>query len=289
MHRKINTLKKIIILNLRNFLRYFLRYFNKAFNRLLSENPLISQPISSITKYENLYNDTLKKEYEEVLTYEKNTNGSIDKDWLSLLAKYTQITIKINDLCYAHGRILYSALKSRIESLNNKNQITILETGTARGFSSLCMAKCLSDMNQSGTILTLDQIPHKKNIYWNSVSDHLKGKISRSKLLEPWNDLIENHIIFLTGDSRVIIDSLNFMRVHFAFLDGCHTYQDVHYEFNSIKKCQKTGDIIVFDDYTLGHYDGVIKAVNEICEQNSYSKLIIKLNDKRSVLVATKI
>ena len=38
---------------------------------------------------------------------------------------------------------------------------------------------------------------------------------------------------------------MNFSRVHFAFLDGCHT-TDVIYEFNRISDHQLSGDVIVF-------------------------------------------
>ena len=204
------------------------------------------------------------------------------------MALITQITIKRNTLCYAHGRVLYTALSSRIKELNKKENITIIETGTARGFSSLCMAKSLEDCNTHGKILTIDQLPHDSAIFWNSISDHKMGKITRRTLLAKWQNFIDKFIIFLSGDSRVVIDSLNLSRVHFAFLDGCHTYEDVVYEFSKINNHQISGDIIVFDDYTPNTYDGVVKAVDEICQKFSYSKQIIFLNDKRSLLIACK-
>ena len=81
-----------------------------------------------------------------------------------------------------------------------------------------------------------------------------------------WQELINKYILFFNGDSRVLLNSMNFSRVHFAFLDGCHTYDDVIYEFSSISDHQLPGDVIVFDDYTLNTYDGVVKAVDEIAK-----------------------
>ena len=204
------------------------------------------------------------------------------------LALLTQVVKKDNEICYAHGRILYSCLREKINQSDNLKNINIFETGTARGFSSLCMAKALHDSNISGKIITLDQLPHTYPIYWNNLSDHLDGKLSRKEMLKDWNDLLEKYVIFLTGDSRVIGSSLNFSRVHFAFLDGCHTYEDVIFEFNIIKNSQFTGDVVVFDDYTNNLYDGVVKAVDEICKKYFYLQNIIQINEKRSVLIAVK-
>ena len=151
------------------------------------------------------------------------------------------------------------------------------------------MAKSMEDNNFFGKILTLDQLPHDTEIYWNSISDHINGKISRRSLLIKWQELINKYILFFNGDSRVLLNSMNFSRVHFAFLDGCHTYDDVIYEFSSISDHQLPGDVIVFDDYTLNTYDGVVKAVDEICSKYSYKKKIIYLNKKRSLLIASKL
>ena len=80
----------------------------------------------------------------------------------------------------------------------------------------------------------------------------------------------------------VIGSSLNFSRVHFAFLDGCHTYEDVIFEFNIIKNSQFTGDVVVFDDYTNNLYDGVVKAVDEICKNIFTYKILFRLMKKEA-------
>ena len=72
-----------------------------------------------------------------------------------------------NKVSYAHGRLLYSCIRKYCKDHSIK-QINILETGTARGFSSLCMAKALEDHNISGKIITLDILPVNKKIFWNS-------------------------------------------------------------------------------------------------------------------------
>ena len=49
---------------------------------------------------------------------------------------------------------------------SEKKSVTILETGTARGFSALCMAKALEDSKKKGIILTFDILSHNKKSYW---------------------------------------------------------------------------------------------------------------------------
>ena len=78
-------------------------------------------------------------------------------------------------------------------------------------------------------------------------------------------------------------------RVHFAFLDANHTFEDIMFEFNNISKFQKSGDIIVFDDYNAIDYPGVFKAVNLIESNLGYILLkITNANTSRGYVIASK-
>ena len=60
------------------------------------------------------------------------------------------------------------------------NNINILETGTARGFSSIIMSRVLINKKVSkGSIYTLDILPHNVKMYWNCISDPINGKVTR--------------------------------------------------------------------------------------------------------------
>ena len=57
-------------------------------------------------------------------------------------------------------------LRNYLSTLSKENKtINIVETGTARGFSSICMAKALSDSEFEGSIFTLDVLPHFKKMF----------------------------------------------------------------------------------------------------------------------------
>ena len=97
--------------------------------------------------------------------------------------------VKESPLCYAHGRVLYSALSRYLDTLELTESVNIVETGTARGFSSLCMARALQDKARDGKIITLDILPHRFDMYWNCIDD-LGGKKTRQELLTPWKELV---------------------------------------------------------------------------------------------------
>ena len=106
--------------------------------------------------------------------------------------------------------------------------------------------------------------------------------------MAPWKDTIEARIMFLEGDSRLTLNRLKMGRIHFAFLDGAHSYQDVMAEINLIHRWQEAGDVIVFDDYNIVSYPGLVKAVKEACKAYNYSINIIRSNRDRDYVIAHK-
>ena len=277
---KINSL---FLRNVRIWLDNFSNYvwFNFPFGKTLKGKREI---------YLKLAYDVKKKNYAEIDEYENLKGFKIDKEWLDDLALHTQIVIKKSKNCYAHGRVLYTTLSDYLSKKNDdkkSERITIVETGTARGFSSLCMAKAFADLNRNGLIITFDFLPHFKKMYWNQLDD-VKGPKTRSELLIKWKKLTSNYILFQQGDTRLELKKLQVDRVNFAFLDGAHTYKDVMYEFKQIKDAQKEGDIIVYDDYSHKKFPGIVLAVDKICNDFKYKKKYLKSSDERGYIIAEK-
>ncbi len=266
--------------------RYFLEPFDQWAYRKFYNFPLGNSPRSSSGKYLEIWNKAKCKEYPIIDQFEDKSGYCIDDNWFHELALLTQIVIKKSDICYQHGRLLYSVLSAYISKKNFDN-FTIFETGTARGFSSLCMAKALKDLQQHGKILTFDILPHDSKMYWNCIADE-KGPMTRSKLLHNYSSLIEEFIVFIQGDSKLQLKKVVTPRIHLAFLDGAHTYEYVQNEFNLIKEKQKKGDVIFFDDYSPHFFPGIVKAVDEICKTHNYSKEIIILSEQRGYAIAKK-
>lgn len=192
-----------------------------------------------------------------------------EKAFIDELALSTQIVIKKSRLLYLHGYLLYAALRRYLATHPRDKSITIVETGTARGYSALCMAKALHDAERHGRILTVDVLPVRKPIYWNCVHD-ADGEKTRFELLRQWSELVEDYVVFLQGYTDIVLQQLGVARVHFAFLDGAHDYQTLSMELGFVAAHQKAGDVVVCDDYTSVQFAGVVKAVDELLAGGKY-------------------
>ena len=67
------------------------------------------------------------------------------------------------------------------------------------------------------------------------------------------------------------------------------SYQkDVLFEFKCVAAKQLTGDVIIFDDVTASLFPGVVEAVKNIEDENSYSIVYFDISKFRSIAIATK-
>lgn len=262
-------------------------YLNRIANYQWYNYPFGRKPRASKDEYLKIFEEARSKQYPEIDNFEKSAGFNINKERIDNLALHTQVVIKKSAINYQHGRLLYAALSKYIAVSENRN-ITILETGTARGFSSLCMAMAMADANIEGKIITYDVLPHNVKMYWNCIDDNDRAK-SRAELLSDYNDLIERYIVYHQGDTQAELYKIQFTRVHFAFLDGAHTYKNVMSEYETIRDKQQKGDIVFFDDYTQTMFPGIVKAVDEICNKYGYKKQVIRSEDNRAYVVAEKL
>lgn len=232
-----------------------------------NNNPYLNSP-NKKSYYAKLYKKVIKKKYPFIDKIEKELGFRINKKWLNELAFHTQVVKKQSEINYQHGRVLYSLLRAHIKK-NKLLYVNIFETGTARGFSSLCMAKALNDHHTFGKILTLDILPHNRPIYWNIIDDS-QGKKTRKELLAKYSKLLNNYIIFFQNYSEIGIKHIDMGRIHFAFLDGNHTADTLCKEIEYVVSRQKKGDMIVFDDYDEKQFPEVVSAVDEFLKTNNY-------------------
>ena len=135
--RKIDHLFAIRFIKIRRFLE-------KRSNALWFDYPFGKHPSASREKYLQLAKQARMKVYPLIDKYEEQTGYSIDKEWLHDLALHTQVVVKESLPCYAHGRVLYSALSNYLKhhpQASPTDTITIWETGTARGFSASALQR----------------------------------------------------------------------------------------------------------------------------------------------------
>ena len=283
-----NKILVLITLNIKNKIASIVRsVYNLAFiERPLPKHPFGRRIWATKNKYKRLHSLSLKYKDDLVRNFEEKYGFALNREWWSELALHTQVVIKNEKLNFFHGRLLYSVLSKYISSQNKEVTIRILETGTARGFSSICMAKALTDMKCNGTITTIDSISHNSEIFWNCIDDH-EGPKSRAQLLSNWNEEL-NKIIFIQGWTDQLLPRLGFNRINFAFLDAQHTKEAVLKEFYYVSERQISGDIIVFDDVTDEIFPGVCEAVRIIEIEQPYKIERIKFSDSRAYAIAIK-
>jgi len=250
-------------------------------------SPVTKKVIASKSEYLKIWEDAKSKQYQLIDNFEQKIGFKINADWYHELALHTQVSIKKSEILYVHGRLLYASLRKYLESSKNEN-VNIIETGTAKGFSSLCMAKALEDAKTGGKIITFDVYPHNHKMFWNSIDDQ-EGKKTRKELLNLYRNLTQKYIWFHQGNTKIELSKLQTDRVHFAFLDSAHEYYYLMDEFLNIKDKQQKGDIVFFDDYTPKMFPGVVKAIDEICRKYQYSKEITTINEARAYVIAKKL
>ncbi len=268
----INKFKSII----RDLLNFY--FFKKIY--------FSNKPVATRKYYENIFIEAKSKIFKNLDSFENKKNFKIDKSWLDNLAFHTQIVKKKSTINYQHGRLLYSTLRRYIVEEKIK-KINILEIGTARGFSAVCMSKAINDSNIIGKISTIDIIPHTKKIYWNCIDD-INGKKTREELLNPWKKELKN-ISFFTGPSSLILKKIKIDKVDFAFIDGMHDYYNVKNELIFLKKRQTIGNIIVIDDYDQNKFEGVVKALTDQNLNKNYKIEILSSDPQRTYAIATRI
>lgn len=211
----------------------------------------------------------------------------IDDDWIHDLAFYTQFIGSKSDINYLHGYILYNEVRKFIHDNNELKNLSIFEIGTARGFSSITMSKAIIDSKSNGEIKTIDILPTNIKSYWDCYSD-FEGKKTRYELLKKWSNELKN-ITFFSSNSKKFFKKWDIERINICFLDGSHKYDDVKNEIANVSKKQFSGDIIIFDDYNLKKFPGVVKAIDEKSFRENYIINVIgKENYDRKYVVAKK-
>ncbi len=272
------------------FIPKFIKLFLKNIYYNLTGNFITKKIKGNKEDYLKVFNSIKDKEYKIINNFiKKNYLKDIDKKFLNDLAFISQISIKESEVNFQHGRLIYSLLDMYIKNLKSRlDNFLFVDVGTAKGFSSIVISKCACDNNINFKVLSFDIIPHNKKIFWNSVKD-VDGKLSRENLLIDYSDYTKK-INYIQGRTKKKLNMISKdERINFAFLDGSHDYDDVKFEFDFIKQKQIKGDIIFFDDVTEGHFNGVVKLINEITHQKSYEIEKVMSTKFRGYAIAKKI
>ena len=207
------------------------------------------------------YEDRFSLVWDAVESDAQNLMDS-DADLSDFKALVLQLGISIkptlNDVSYALR--LFRETRDLASKLDRP--ITVFETGTAKGFSSLTMSLAM-DKKHGGAVHTIDILPHSKELYWNAYGDKTHGKRSRLGLVSKWPELAAR-VEFHEGETETVIRNLDLPQIDLAFLDAQHDYQSVMSEFRYVSARQVASSVIVLDDVDESKFPGIFRAVKEI-------------------------
>lgn len=177
----------------------------------------------------------------------KRLNTVEKPDWYPEAVRYLRGG---HDRGRQYGIYLYNLIKS------NENISTVINIGTARGFSAVCAAKALSEAGRNGVVHTIDVVPSDEPHDWgaNSESDpvlDMDQDISMRDFVErfhsPDND---TKIKFYTGRSSEILADIN-VTPDLVFHDGKHTYDVVKKDMELSKSLADQRLLQIHDDCYL--------------------------------------
>lgn len=220
----------------------------------------------------------------EVDELEQLYGFAVDRAWLDNLALFTQIVLKSSEANWSHGRVLYALLRNRLAKPSESGRAVVLDTGTARGFSALVMAKALVDSEMDGTVITVDLLGHSDKVFSNCI-DGIHGAVSRKDIWHRWPRESER-VILLDGDTSEVLAHLDYPHICFAFLDAQHEKKNVLEEFEWVASRQKSGDVIVFDDVSKEAFPGVWEAVESIAASGRYEISFLSSSGSRHYAIA---
>jgi hypothetical protein len=215
-----------------------------------------NKPIPSLDEYEEAYRAALSCRYPEVDAYAGTKSAYIDR-----MARELACPVKVNPANWQHGRIIYAAAKRYLET-SKEDFYNFVDIGTAKGFSAMCMDAAACYARAMGIIDSIDVVDPYALVRRNSVLECAGARFTVPEFTRPYRNgafAIKWHG---RGSQEYFVQSLAPARIHFAFVDGKHTFEAVMGEANAIAMRQKKGDIMILDDVQIAPIARALASIN---------------------------
>jgi len=185
--------------------------------------------------------------YPTIDAFEDRMGFALDRDRLEAAAARLACPIKVHPPNWQHGRVLYAAVRRYCADrpFSASEPITILDIGTAKGFSALCLKWAALDARVPHRVISVDVIDPAARVQRNSIAETDGSWLTLAEFVQPWPEARE--IDWVQGTGRDWL-RLHNARVHVAFVDGKHDYPTVKTEAEWLTHSQRTADLTIFDD-----------------------------------------
>lgn len=207
--------------------------------------------------YAEIFERERRHLYPMIDAFEARMGFAIERARLEALAFVLACPMKASPPNWQHGRVLYAAARAALARKPLDGYI--LDIGTAKGFSAMCLQLAVNDAAGARVpvVWSVDVIPPTARVRRNTVAevDALK---TLAEILARWPEAEDVTFVESTGTDWLKSKAGH---VYFAFVDGKHTGEAVYQEGLLLKDRQEPGDVVVFDDV---HIPGVWAAVQRL-------------------------
>jgi predicted O-methyltransferase YrrM len=231
--------------------------------------------------YQRVFDAERVNEYPVIDAIEARTGFAIARGRLEGAARVLACPVKKHPPNWQHGRVLYSLARAYVFHANG--DLTLIDVGTAKGFSALCLEWALTPpdgdgLAHTGRVVSVDVLDPSERVRRNTVAE-VDGYKTLREILQPWPE--SSGIDFRKSTGAEAIASVD--RVHVCYLDGKHAYEAVSTEIGLLVERQQPGDLVIWDDAQI---EGVSKAISEA--KNHYQIERIALLPHRAYAIGVR-
>lgn len=206
----------------------------------------------SVDAFRRAFNLERGRTYPMIDDFEAEYGYAIDRQKLEDAARVLACPVKTNPPNWQHGRVIYAVARKYLTT--QMNMVSVLDIGTAKGFSALCFRWAIDHSGVFGRITSVDVLEPDARVKRNTVAE-VDGFKTLHEIVAPW---VKSGAIHFRKQTGVQALSESYDRIHLAFIDGKHTFEAVLEETRILAARQQPGDIAIFDDTQI---DGVERAV----------------------------
>lgn len=237
------------------------------------------EPVT-VEQYARAFETERAHEYPMVDAFEARMGYAVDRDRLEAAAYVLACPLKANPPNWQHGRVLYAAARKRFAQ-GPPDAFTVLDIGTAKGFSALCLQWALNDHivetdriivgSDAAQVFSVDVIDPEARVARKTVAE-VDGLKTLAEILSPWPESQAIRFQHMAGIDWLCSGHEN---IEVAFVDGKHTGSAVYAEGRVLAARQERGDVAIFDDV---HTDAVSEAVGYLGDAYDFEWLQVLPN-----------
>ncbi len=234
---------------------------------------MIATDTATAAAYREAFATEQRVSYPVVDAFEADAGYAIDRERLEAAALVLACPLKKSAPNWQHGRVLYAA--ARLYLAGKTGPVTLLDIGTAKGFSALCLLWALQDAKVDGTVVSVDVIDPQARVSRKSIAE-VEGLLTLAETLEPWPEAAAIRFVQSAGFDWLAAQA---GRIHLAFVDGSHDWETVRQEGRLLMARQRFGDVAIFDDVDRPAVSRAVHALQDgyrfdvvdVCPSRSYA------------------